>query len=321
MTPSPGDRVVVRFRKGPGSPADWRADDSATMSDVTGVLVSGPPAAEFVVRRDGEELRVPSELVVAVKVLSDKPVRNSEIRSLEVASARGWPGVESEMIHGWLARAGGGFTRRANSAVPLEMGSRLDSETLAHLRKWYAARNLPVKVAVVGRLIPGSHVSPDDYTTWAEVLTAPVGLLANDVIADVVIDDRPSDDWVAAYAGERGDSELPTVRAVISAVDDGHLGFATVLDEAGGVIAIGRGAVTTGLGDAVWLGLSALWTSPEHRGRGLGRAIVAALQTWGAGRGATATYLQVEAENTHAREWYRRLGFGLHHSYGYVTYP
>lgn len=320
MTASPGDRVVVRFRKGPGSPADWRADESATLSDVTGVLVADDSSTDLVVRRGAEELRVPGDLVVAVKVLSDKPVRNSEIRSLEVAAARGWPGTESEMIDGWLARAGGGFTRRANSAVPLEMGARLDSETLTRLRQWYRARDLPVKVAVITRLIPGSHVSPEDYLTVADVLTAPVAALAGDLRAAVSIDDNPSTGWVDAYTGERGDAGFPSARAVVSAVDDGHLGFATVRDEAGVVIAIGRGAVTAGLGDALWLGLSALWTSPEHRGLGLGRSVLAALGAWGAGHGATDTYLQVEADNTVAREWYRRLGFGLHHTYGYVDY-
>jgi ribosomal protein S18 acetylase RimI-like enzyme len=70
----------------------------------------------------------------------------------------------------------------------------------------------------------------------------------------------------------------------------------------------------------VWLGLSALWTAPAHRHRGLGRTVLAALEQWGAGLGATSIYLQVETGNTRAREWYRRLGFGLHHSYGYIDF-
>ena len=100
---------------------------------------------------------IPAELVVAVKVLSDKPVRNSEIRSVEVAAARAWPGLESEMIDGWFARAGGGFTRRANSAVPLEMGARLDTQTLERLREWYAARELP---AAALRGVPARSPEP-----------------------------------------------------------------------------------------------------------------------------------------------------------------
>lgn len=319
VTPSRGDRVVVRFRKGPGAPADWRGDPSATLSDVTGILDSESP--DLVILRDDERVVVPAALVEAVKVLSDKPVRNSQIRSLEVAAARGWPGIESEMINGWRARAGGGFTRRANSAVPLEMGARLDSQTMDRLREWYGARDLPVKIAAVTRLLPGAHVSPADYEINVDVLVAPVGAAASNMGAEVTIDETASAEWVAAYVGQRGGADHSVAGAVVCAVDDGRLGFATVRDADGALVSIGRGAVTTGLGNDVWLGLSALWTAPDRRGEGLGRAVTSALERWGADLGAAQTYLQVEADNTHAREWYRRMGFGLHHSYGYVEYP
>jgi len=319
VTPSAGDRVVVRFRKGPGAPADWRADEAATLSDVTGILESAAPGLR--VRRGGESLHIPAELVVAVKVLSDKPVRNSEIRSVEVAAARAWPGLESEMIGGWFARAGGGFTRRANSAVPLEMGARLDTQTLELLREWYAARELPVLLSVVPRLVPRTHVPEDDHTSPVDVLTAPIGTTAT-TRADhaVTITDQPTDEWMATYADGRPIPDLPTARGVVCASRDGHLGFAEVRDATGDVVAIGRGAVTTGLKDEVWLGVSALHSHPEHRGRGHGRAVMGAIEAWGAAAGATSTYLQVETTNRHARQWYRRLGFGLHHSYGYVEY-
>lgn len=319
MTPSRGDRVVVRFRKGPGAPADWRADESATLSDVTGVLDSDGP--DLVILRGDERVEVPAELVEAVKVLSDKPVRNSQIRSLELAAARGWPGTESAMIDGWLARAGGGFTRRANSAVPLEMGARLDSQTMDRLRVWYAARDLPVRIAAVTRLLPGAHVSPTDYVVDVDVLVASVGSAASDSRFDVAIEEMASNEWVAAYVGQRNGADHAVAAAVVGAVDGGRLAFATVRDRDGELLSIGRGAVTTGLENDVWLGLSALWTTPDRRGEGLGRAVTSALETWGAGIGASQTYLQVEAGNTHARDWYRHMGFGLHHSYGYVEYP
>jgi GNAT superfamily N-acetyltransferase len=265
-------------------------------------------------------ITVPSSLVQAVKILSDKPVRNSEIRSLEVAAARGWPGLEWAMISGWRARAGGGFSRRANSAVPVEMGARVDTDTVAHLQQWYRARGLPLKLAVVTRLIPGSHVPVGAYVVTVDALTAPIGVLAGPDAGAVEIDDEPSQAWSAAYCAEHGDSDVALAAAVVSAVDGGSLAFASVHAAGGELVAIGRGAVTTGLNDDGWLGLSALWTSPQHRGRGLGRAVLAALERWGAGLGATAIYLQVETGNTDAREWYRRLGFGLHHSYGYIDY-
>ena len=53
-------------------------------------------------------------------------------------------------------------------------------------------------------------------------------------------------------------------------------------------------------------------------GRGLAGQVLAALLGWGRERGADTVYLQVDAANRAPGAWYRRLGFGLHHEYGYV---
>lgn len=102
--------MVLRYQLPPGS--------SHPVTDVIGVLESIEPA---VVVRDaaGSAIEVEPERVVALKAVPARPVRASEIRSLELASADGWPGIEHAWIDGWLARYGHGFTGRANSAAPL----------------------------------------------------------------------------------------------------------------------------------------------------------------------------------------------------------
>ena len=67
--------------------------------------------------------------VVAIKALAAAPVRTGDIRNLEHAAALAWPGVEQQRLGGWLLRFGRGSTRRANSAVPLDVstGSRRDA--------------------------------------------------------------------------------------------------------------------------------------------------------------------------------------------------
>ncbi len=141
--PLVGDRIVVRYRLGDATPDDWRGDPAAALSDVTGVLRDdGDP---LVLERDGAAEAIPRSAVTSVRLLSRFTVRNSEIRSAEVAAAAAWPGVESAMVSGWLLRAGHGFTRRANSAVPIEFGAGTDATTLTAIREWYAARGLPAE--------------------------------------------------------------------------------------------------------------------------------------------------------------------------------
>jgi len=70
------------------------------------------------------------------------------IIDLERIAAAHWRGTEEEWLGGWLLRAAGGFTGRANSALPLgDPGMPLD-EAIAAVTRWYRDRGLPPMMAV-----------------------------------------------------------------------------------------------------------------------------------------------------------------------------
>ncbi len=315
-----GDRVVVRYRLGERSPADWRPTPNPNptpgstlpaLSDITGILRDG--GDPMIVERDGTPESIPASAVVSVRVLSRVTVRNSEIRALETAAAKAWPGVESAWIGGWLVRAGGGFTRRANSAVPLDLGARADAETLAAIGAWYSARGLPTLLAVPERLLPGNRIgtpASGEVQILVRDIAFPDDTSDGDLLDGVLFDSVPTSDWLRAYRGDNVDTDIAA--AVVSAVD-GAVTFASVHDADGALTAIGRGAVTRDPDGTAWLGITALWTRPDTRRRGLSSQVVHALIAWGSAAGATRGYVQVEADNEIAGNWYRRLGFGLHH--------
>lgn len=67
---------------------------------------------------------------------------------LERVAAAHWRGTEEEWLGDWLLRAAGGFTGRANSALPLGgPGMPLD-DALAVVTRWYRERGLPAMIAV-----------------------------------------------------------------------------------------------------------------------------------------------------------------------------
>ncbi|WP_439031468.1 N-acetylglutamate synthase, CG3035 family [Gordonia terrae] len=312
-----GDRVVVRYLLGESTPADWRGDPGAAQSDVTGILIDD--ADPLRLRRDGEELAIPSAAITSVRLLSAKPVRNSEIRTLEQVAARSWPGVDTDRIDGWFVRSGYGFSRRANSAVPLDRHAHPDASTLRRIARWYAERDLPPLLSLPERLIRPAAIGGAEGVE-VQMLTCPMPRLIESLgghrRAAVRLGNTPDPSWLTSYAGTRptDDRHPDAVREVVEA-GEGLLAFASS-EDAG---AIGRGAITESQDGTLWLGLSAMWTDPARRRTGLSSAVAAELVAWGARHGADAAYLQVESTNRVAGSWYRRMGFGLHHTYRYLT--
>ncbi len=313
-TPRLGNRVVMRYRLPPGYPQP--------LTDVIGELVSLTPAV-VVHAADGRVVQVSPDQVVAMKAIGPRPVATREIRALELAAADGWPGTEQTWIDGWLARHGDGFTRRANAAAPLGQAHRIgdlhSGGTLDRLRSWYAERGQPLTLLLPDRL--GSPPAGWQVSAEVQVMAADITNLAlPDGASPVSVTSEPGPHWLPLYH-YRG-AHLPAAApAVLSAVQDGEVGFGSLGDPATGLLAIARGVVTEAPDGRRWVGLAAVEVSPEHRRHGLGMLICAEMIRWGRDNGATHTYVQVDAANTAAIALYRTLGLIDHHRYRYATAP
>jgi ribosomal protein S18 acetylase RimI-like enzyme len=287
--PAVGTRVSLRYRLPAGS--------VPPLTDVIGHLEAVDPTLRVRTKR-GQVVEIATADVVAVKALSAAPVRTGDIRNLEHAAALAWPGVEQHRIDGWLLRFGRGSTRRANSAVPLDIPS---SSNVSALIDWYAARSVAPLIAAPDRLL---HV-PVGVPTDAETL-----IMTSDLKpfspTTVAIADRPDDEWLRLY-----ERDVPV--DVLTAVLDGEVAFAM---SAGA--AVGRGAVTESPDGTRWAGLSAVHVLETARRRGLARQLCEGLLAWGAEKGATRAYVQVLADNAAATRLYESMGFSVHHRSRYV---
>ncbi|MDQ1681149.1 MAG: N-acetylglutamate synthase [Frankiaceae bacterium] len=300
LTPADiGRRVVVRHHL---------PDGSAT--DVLGELESYAESLA-VRRRDGSVAVVPAVDVLAGKVVPATWARDAAVGELQRIASDGWPALERERLGGWELRAAGGWTKRANSLLPIgSPGVPLDAALIA-VRSWYAARGLPAVVLVP---LPLCEALDDELSArgWAlgtavDVLVADLPRIRRHPGIDVVVADHPSDDWLRTFpdASPVGERVLDSGRAVFaSAVVDG----VTV----GGV----RGSL-----DERWLGITALNVATAHRRRGIARALVSSVADWAAHRGARHAYLQVERDNAAAQALYAEQGFTFHHSYVYRVAP
>ena len=302
-----GQRVVIRHTLDASEPLRPRLTDA--VGDLTGLSAD----AAIVQTRTGR-LSIPLRRITAAKVVT--PSR-ADVLALESVCAKGWRAEMTDERAGWLLRANGGFTGRANTALPLRQPTTSLADTLDAARAWYADRGLPLRVQLplpVRRLLDaelaarGWPAEPDVLVLAARLDMLRAGLPD---APEVRIVDAPDAAWMARYR----DGRTPAIARDILLRHD-RVGFAELRRD-GSVLAIGRGAVDDG-----WLGVTAVEVGPELRRQGLATAIMSALCRWAVEQhGATRSYLQVTAENHAAVALYERLRYWRHHTYRYRSEP
>lgn len=279
----------------------------------------------LITRKGGEAVRIAESSLVAGKVVPAAPARRrgpaATYEELARVVARAWRPVESERLGEWELRAAGGFTRRANSVLPLgDPGLPLD-EALTAVRRWYGERGLPayVQTATGAEGTQELLCAELERRGWVREVTAEVWTGALAPVADraegsgVVLSRTADEAWLARYQ-RKGVSGV-----ALKVLGSGpSVWFATVPGAAAGEApaAIGRCVV-----DGRWASFAAVEVDPARRRRGLATTVMAALARQALAEGASAACLQVETDNAGARALYAGSGFAAHHAYHHYREP
>ncbi|MFD9435876.1 GNAT family N-acetyltransferase [Streptomyces sp. NPDC060002] len=306
-----GKRVSVRCLTAAGT-------TEGKFTDTVGVLTSWDAGVLVITRKSGESVRVDASSLVAGKVVPPAPARRrgpaAGYEELAQVASRAWRPLESERLGEWELRAAAGFTRRANSVLPLGApGVPLD-EALDVVRRWYGERGLPAYVQTT----TGAEGTQEllcaelERRGWVREVSAELWIgalapLADRAEAEGVVLAREADEaWLARYQ-RKGVSEV-----ALKVLGSGSsVWFASVPGEPGGApAAIGRCVV-----DGRWAGFAAVEVDPARRRRGLATVVMAALAGRALEEGASAAWLQVEERNAGARALYAGMGFAAHHAY------
>ncbi len=319
MTPDDvGKRVSVRQVVHGGG-------EGAKFTDTVGVLTSWDDDVVTITPRSGESVRIAESSLVAGKVVPPAPARRrgpaASFEELTRVAARAWQPVESEALGDWRLRAASGFTRRANSVLPLGDPGLPTGEALGRVRRWYEERGLPAYVQA-GTGAQGAQerlCAALEEHGWRREVTAETRVAALAPVADLPADKsgvllaRGTDDaWLSRYQRFDTPGRRPGAHVLKVLGGGPSVWFASVPGESGDGVpaAIGRCVV-----DGRWAGFMAVEVGPEYRRRGLATTVMAALAHRALDEGASAAWLQVETDNTPARALYDGMGFAHHHLY------
>ncbi|MFE5961770.1 GNAT family N-acetyltransferase [Streptomyces rubiginosohelvolus] len=307
-----GKRVSVRRRTDSGG-------TGVEFTDVVGVLTSWNDGVVSITRKSGESVHIVESSLVAGKVVPAAPARRrgpaASFEELAAVTARAWQPVESEALGDWRLRAAGGFTRRANSVLPLGDPGLPLGEAFGRVRRWYEERGLPayVQTATGAEGTQELLCAELEEHGWRREVSAEVRIAALAPVGDreaevsaVRLTREPDAAWLARY--QRFSTPGPHVLRVLGSGPS--VWFATVPGSGDAPDAIGRCVV-----DGRWAGFMAVEVAPEQRRRGLATTVMTALARRALDEGAWAAWLQVEEDNEGARALYDGMGFAGHHRY------
>jgi GNAT superfamily N-acetyltransferase len=313
IAPAPlaGERLVLRRRL---------PDGSAT--DVIGWLTELGPGQVQLQDHAGRAVQLErAEVIAARRAPPARGGRDPLLTGAEELQRIALPGwvAHREPLGDWTLRAGAGFTGRANSCLVVGDPGMPVAEAASRIVAFAAAHGIPAWAQVVD----GSDSERElrslgwsDVYVPTDVLVIRLNSLLEGRRLDprVRLTDTLHPEWLAAYHRSRPSTADPgTLRRILES--EPPRAFAGVPDD-DRLIAIGKGHVSRD-----WLGIAALWTTPEHRGRGWASLVMTGLGHWAARQGARNVYLQVATENRSAHRAYERMGFTRHHGYRYLQAP
>lgn len=235
--------------------------------------------------------------------------------AVEVAT---WRPVEVVEVDGWQVGFAGGFTRRANSAVPVAEPDDVET-AIARVEALYGERDLPARFRVCSAARPSeldhrlaargyraaanTHVLVRDLTQLPGATTP--------VATSVEVAAEPDDAWLSGWLGVKAAGTAVDPDLARAVVGGSSATYVTATDAAGVVGVIRAAAAGT------WVGLSCLMVAPRARRRGLGRALTVVALDAASGAGAERAFLQVEAGNRGAAALYEDMGFQHAETYHY----
>jgi ribosomal protein S18 acetylase RimI-like enzyme len=244
--------------------------------------------------------------------MSDKKL----IRRLEEISMNSWPSLKNEIYDGWVLRYSNGYTKRANSVIPLYKSYIPVIDKVDRCREKYKSMNLPLIFKLtelnhdIDEVLNNHRFSKIDISS---VKMVTINSVENKTYDNIDISTRLDNVWTNAYfqLSNLQDKEKQLTSIEILHRNPGLL--ITCLKKINQeIVGVGLGITNTN-----YLGLFDIIVNEKYRRNGFGKDIVLGLLGEAKRRNISTAYLQVVENNIAANSLYEKIGFKDVYRYWY----
>lgn len=247
------------------------------------------------------------------------------LRRLEELTLNTSPAVHQSFYDGWILRASGTDTRRANSVTALQDSALPLDEKIAYAEAWYRAHGQQAVFRLTQMFSPADldgMLAQRGYTREVETYMMTFDLdrglprASYDLPAGAKVVERSAaeglDDVHRMKAVTPEQHERDLMRQSLWKGEQVFLSLKTI-----------NGVASTGMArlEAGHVGIFNMRTASKARGKGYATLLVAYLLAWGLEQGARKAFLQVDQANAPAISVYKRFGFEPAYGYWHRVQP
>ena len=246
-------------------------------------------------------------------------------RRLEELTLNTSPAIHQALYDGWLLRASGTDTRRANSATPMQASTLPLDEKIAFTETWYHTHGQPAMFRLTESLAPPEldHLlALRGYSREVETCVMTRDLSAGIPPGEYVV---PPGAKVLVRSESEGLDDAHRMKAVSPALRALDLTRQALWKGPQVFLSLKtiNGVASTGMArlEAGNLGIFNMRTASKARDKGYATILVAYLLAWGLEQNARRAFLQVDQANEPAIAVYKKFGFAPTYSYWHRVQP
>ncbi len=240
------------------------------------------------------------------------------MRHLEELAANAWPGLRTALVDGWVVRFADGYSRRANSVLPLRGGDTPLDVRIGRCEALFRRQGMDPVFKLYPEAEPGGldgELERRGYTRHACTSVMVLGDLGRPcpVLPGGTAQSQSehlTDPWFGVYASDHAGTNLAAARAIMEHIVPERR--FVLLSRDGIPAACALAVIEDG-----WAGVFDVVVRKDLRGHGLGRLVMERTLAVAAELGARQSYLQVMDENRTAVNLYRSMGYRAAYPYWY----